>query len=830
MFQRDGVSDEVRALRIELEEKTIQIDALSRFEYEFGLKVDQLINEKDTQINQLQAQVHELSCSPLKKPIRDDELLFLLRERENEVSVLEERVREVMRERANRPEAHSLTESIMDYERRVDTLRQELIGKDSEISELRGLVDGLQPVDKRGFSIVRDLISFEGEESFVEDTGMVDSLCGDLRAITRDIQDLREQYFALPKLVEGNESVVSICTQQVREFKRSAERYKRELDSLRKSISENNNGRIKLAVAGLDMMLAKSRLEEDKQFLFERLAESALADCPPVVDVPLRKPLVHMEDAATSARRSPRRLLLNEGISNPPPPRLGYVPGSEISTPPLPVSTKPRLGYGLASDISSPPLPALTQSRWGYVPGNDLSTPPLPLWTQPRVASEAISVPVRGESAAIPPQPVPGLSLDAIAKRLKEETSIRKRIEEENEFLRQARDNRLEVDQVRGELKSKDSELRNIRGKVLELKKDLQLLEHERETHESDKRKMQRTIDSLRTAANSSGNETTRLEGEIGRLQNDMNRLKSRPRIVDKKKPKSPLTMTRTDAVVFSHSAAIPAASDLTVRLHSQLVEAEEELALCQRQLRVDSQLELDLATLKASQLESEIVQLRAENDDLKFQLRQSRPGTVVEVDLQLSEDRLAAVIRESQLRSVEIVRLKSKMLELEFDKTDLLRRCERAQEECNIFKSNTLALRMKPQPLDNGEMESLRSQNKQLEKEVDALRNEGVSRLSDHSKEIDALRNQREQDKAAITEAERVLGLVEQSEAKYLKVAKENSKLRKEIAALNDDTFWNDLETLQNNHRDSLDLLSAMEPLIKDKSLRDRIRQLTAS
>ncbi len=69
-------------------------------------------------------------------------------------------------------------------------------------------------------------------------------------------------------------------------------------------------------------------------------------------------------------------------------------------------------------------------------------------------------------------------------------------------------------------------------------------------------------------------------------------------------------------------------------------------------------------------------------------------------------------------------------------------------------------------------------------------------------------LTKQRDQDKLALQEAERVLDLVQATEKKYVKVAKENAKLRKDLASLDDDNFWNDLDLLQDQHKQSVAIL----------------------
>eukprot|EP00746_Dinoflagellata_sp_MGD_P139334 gnl/MRDRNA2_/MRDRNA2_72809_c0_seq2.p1 gnl/MRDRNA2_/MRDRNA2_72809_c0~~gnl/MRDRNA2_/MRDRNA2_72809_c0_seq2.p1 ORF type:complete len:1239 (+),score=336.78 gnl/MRDRNA2_/MRDRNA2_72809_c0_seq2:260-3718(+) len=74
--------------------------------------------------------------------------------------------------------------------------------------------------------------------------------------------------------------------------------------------------------------------------------------------------------------------------------------------------------------------------------------------------------------------------------------------------------------------------------------------------------------------------------------------------------------------------------------------------------------------------------------------------------------------------------------------------------------------------------------------------------------RELEELRVAREADLAALDEAQRVLREVETTEQRYLDVARENKRLKADLGALNNDAFWDDLESLKQRHIDSTKLL----------------------
>jgi len=182
-------------------------------------------------------------------------------------------------------------------------------------------------------------------------------------------------------------------------------------------------------------------------------------------------------------------------------------------------------------------------------------------------------------------------------------------------------------------------------------------------------------------------------------------------------------------------------------------------------------------------------------------------------IDEELLRLRVLAESREAEVDKVLTEKLdqgidglkdKNRVMALEFEKAVLEAKLER-----HVGRVVVPAV----PPQNNGELNektlALEIENMNLRKQV--MR--GSQRPSPTTettlrKEIEELRAQREQDKAAIKEAEKTLAMVRATEKKYVKVAKENARLKKDLESLDDDNFWNDLDVLQSQHKESLEIL----------------------
>lgn len=842
------MSNELERLQNELEEKRIRIEAMEEFERELGLKVQALVEQKDKRIRELENEVHELSLVPPQLDERNNFLADLLRQKENEVEALEERVSGIISERIDRPPSLSLTDSMIDYEKRVEELRHELSGKDSEIRQLRGILDtqvsseitspGIQTPSLRHapLSVVGHIVSVSPRNALVDnqDIEIIKSLRVKLEESFAEMGKLKRAYCELPagipaEAIRGSEAVVNVCMQQVKEYKRAAERYKREAQVLKKSMSDPIESKTGIALLKAEEAINRQCLEDNKSDLIERL-QAELLNLKEQVAMTLNSGV----KGACKPFSSESRIL---NVS-----RCGVVFC-------IPEKQLLELPAG-----STPPIPLFKKFETSH-----LSNPPLP---------------IAGGSKAAALN-----SLETMANRLREETAVRRRIETENEDLReklskesqsrqlcdQHRDEELnelrqqlnDLREVKTELKSKELDVRNIRGKMVEMRKELQLLEIEKEEFETEKRKMLRIIDSLRQAKKaiavpSVDPNTAKLEDELAKLKKDVEHMKSRPvtpkkvtntqsgKILSKRPILSLAVSIAQVKVFFPNHTPTNHQSELVLKLQSQLMGTEDELSSCRRQLMVDSRRELDLERLRSNQLEQQVISLQAQMEDLKYQLDRTR-GANSDMELCLalkqSESELEQVISESDMKTVDILKLKSRILDLEFERTDLARRAERSAEQRDLIQSELLRERAAKHAVS---VPIVKTDNtSHLEQMLDCLQKEHdkekrllAQRVKDNQKmeqELYELRQQREQDKVALSEAEHVLGLIEQTEKKYLKVAKENSKLRKDLSALNDDTFWSDLENLQTDYQESIDILKIVSPLVRDPALVTRIRKLRA-
>jgi hypothetical protein len=67
------------------------------------------------------------------------------------------------------------------------------------------------------------------------------------------------------------------------------------------------------------------------------------------------------------------------------------------------------------------------------------------------------------------------------------------------------------------------------------------------------------------------------------------------------------------------------------------------------------------------------------------------------------------------------------------------------------------------------------------------------------------------------LREARRVIAQFEQAGGRYVAVAKENKRLKKDLEALNDDAFWEDLEEMKANSEESTALLRGASDTLRE-------------
>jgi hypothetical protein len=264
---------------------------------------------------------------------------------------------------------------------------------------------------------------------------------------------------------------------------------------------------------------------------------------------------------------------------------------------------------------------------------------------------------------------------------------------------------------------------------------------------------------------------------DLSVLRTEIQRLKSLA-----KKPRVQLDMVTFRSVAISSEPS--ARPEVLSRLRDELYLVQDENFGLRKRIEVEFKLTADLERLKLVTSENENIKLKARIDDLEFHLgklgafpkNQAVEEELMRLRLEIMEGRKRMQIGETEKaqKNLEIVRLKNRIVELEFDINVLQVKLERERDD--TFRSS--------RPADYSE---------------------DSSRLKST---INELQRERLQDKAALAEAEKVLNMVQATEQKYMKVAKENAKLKKDIAALDDENFWNDLEKLQNQHKECVGLL----------------------
>ena len=89
---------------------------------------------------------------------------------------------------------------------------------------------------------------------------------------------------------------------------------------------------------------------------------------------------------------------------------------------------------------------------------------------------------------------------------------------------------------------------------------------------------------------------------------------------------------------------------------------------------------------------------------------------------------------------------------------------------------------------------QAMKQENEKLRSQVHLAASGGSETLE----ELARLKLAREADLLALDEAQQVLLEVEQTEQRYHDVAEENERLRQDVAALQDDQFWTELESLR--------------------------------
>ena len=272
----------------------------------------------------------------------------------------------------------------------------------------------------------------------------------------------------------------------------------------------------------------------------------------------------------------------------------------------------------------------------------------------------------------------------------------------------------------------------------------------------------------------------------------------------------------------------------LIAELRQRVEIAEGESRRLQRVLDVDAKYELESERLLVAHLQEEkrdlLAQLQASNVKPT-----SKDAEVVQLSLSLrmKEDEVHKLQNQMRDAQKELLVTKNKALELEFDKvalegkfskvaslpgTDRPARNTSNQDAVYELEKIILTLRQENRKLQ-GELTKFSeskpprfSTSKASVSETKRLQ-ELLAANATLTKQLEDAHKQHKADKEVIMEAEKILAAVQATELKYAAVTKENEMLKKEVASLNDDQFWSDLEKLQKKNKEMADALSKVAP-----------------
>jgi len=787
-----------------LREKEIQIEAMTEFEQVYEEHINQRLNEKDLRIQELENSLKD--GSSIETDRSNERLVNLLHSREAEVQFLENKVKDILNEKSKweKKLRDSVSESMIDYENRVESLRRELIAKETQlqvmklapsietshtrcsVEKLDSVILSLDTRPKPPLSLVGQIVSisprhtpaispapFSPNPPIVEDRLI--SQPQRLDEIEDSIEQVRIRYedhlsrnsIALERFLEAS-SVLSankfgrLCITQIDEFKRLVQNYRSELGRLRRlMIADSDKGNILAEIRMRMSELAIVEFEREEMETYKREIEFLRAEQQETPVNSPRKRLLKIEfidtviipssllvdDQQTRADQDSNKLLIHQQ-------RLSQMEEQH---------------HQLKNELS--------QYKERYMDAESSIK-----------AKEEIIAKIKDENLQL-------LRVNAdINHQTVESETIRRQLED-----------------MKNELSEKCGEIKKVKLRLVQTRREMAELVSARD-HTTI------AIPSPPSLPVESTEET--LRKEIVKLRSDL--VAARSRQVSSRSAKAKKICIHRTGVILS----LPAASGTLITpainpseladLRSQFYAIQDENFTLRRKYEIDDRLQLDMAKLRIVSLENETIRLRSQVDDLEYQLgrlvRLDGASSLI-IDEELLRLRVLAESREAEVDKVLTEKLdqgidglkdKNRVMALEFEKAVLEAKLER-----HVGRVVVPAV----PPQNNGELNektlALEIENMNLRKQV--MR--GSQRPSPTTettlrKEIEELRAQREQDKAAIKEAEKTLAMVRATEKKYVKVAKENARLKKDLESLDDDNFWNDLDVLQSQHKESLEIL----------------------
>ena len=266
------------------------------------------------------------------------------------------------------------------------------------------------------------------------------------------------------------------------------------------------------------------------------------------------------------------------------------------------------------------------------------------------------------------------------------------------------------------------------------------------------------------------------------------------------------------------------------MRLHLQLKRLEEELQTSRRNEQQNAERLLDAehqilelrfereqVQHRSSRLETRILELELVKDDASPR-RPEGPPAAAAAKLQTRKERNLENVIEGLERVIhqqkgDIQRLRIELERRPERKGDIEKLRRRVQEleqsnqdlpRAGLVDELRQALVAKEERVVH--LEHQLQQLRENVHQVDAgPSSEDVSRLQ---QEVLELRRARGEDAAALDEAQRALHEAERTEQRYLEVARENRKLRQDLSALEDEGFWQEIETLTQRNEQAITLV----------------------
>ena len=787
----------LRALSIE---KDIKIEALIEFEKQYEEQVRALLQERDSRIQELESKLAEVRAVSISPRSPEYDLMTALLQREAEVQTLEQRVQEILSERElndNRVR-ESVSESLVEYENRVEELRRDLFSKECDIIRLQEKVDHSlftkNPEIDTLRARVRELEAMQYPTPAPREVKTLNSviLSLDMHEQPKPILSMVGHIVSLSPRhspAQPDDDLVKLRNTLEDNISRSAQ--------LLSSLSDSKLDRLLSAIdTHPSQSLGFPKLCLDQAEEFKRLAERYRSEAnryrqlSDSIDVPQKMRLLYEEIRALLSEISLSHQE-REQLS-----LLRMVEHKEV----VPVDSAPRpILVAVPTFITAFIESVADEEKARYK--EDLT----------RVT----------EQLSFKESSIRGLKEQVVAANVElqkkkelleastaENLDLHKNVMELTRQVASAEVLRKDAIQTRDELVSKKEQIKTIKRRFEELKRELADTQSARESEMSNLRKECEEVEALRS-------QVLKLQGDLDLRDKLLKKGQRLPKAtVHGRSEARSMSIVKCDAVRvigLVQSGLTSSRNDGSKEeLRIQLYSTQDELVKLRRKYEIEEKFALEMEKLKSVSLENENVRLKAKVDDLEYQFgRLVRMGNATE-DTEILRLRVALDCKEAEVQKaqkekldlgVEMLQEKNKVLEVDFDRAVMEMRIERL--EYALSQKHSVSLGTSASTRESSPIPSS-SDSGRLRQELTELR----GKLSVLEKVNSDLKNQRDQDKVALEEAERVLSLVQATEKKYVKVAKENAKLRKDLASLDDDNFWNDLDVLQEQYKQSVSIL----------------------